>query len=240
VASHKAGSVTNEFLRQLERPGTRVCGRGLHHNPLANERLHVVPPYYISLKDFAGTWVEHRGSHRVGFLRGIVGEHRILRVVAVVVETVGVVEHPHGIFKSRFLEGHVPIGDTFLDIWAQMGGHGLVHVEHDGLHRFGQFATHIGGGVSRYESPASDIVGVSHRLLMVVKLCALRREVPHSPVFLASCHLLLGQKDDGRRHHHGDIGLRLSLMHHGSQFRCSDDAVVKGLHGDNPREVVGW
>ena len=68
VAGNKACSIADHVLRQLILSRRLVICSCLHHDPLAQQRLHIVPPDDVGLQNFTRARVNHRRTHGVGLL----------------------------------------------------------------------------------------------------------------------------------------------------------------------------
>ena len=179
VAGYKSSGIAYERVGQLQGAGGRIYSAGLYHNPFAEQGLHVVPPDDVGLQYLAGARVDGRGAHGVGLFRGRVGEQGVTHIVALGCYTVGIVAYLNGIFETGLFEGCVPVENTLLDIGFQMCRHSLVYIENDGLYRLGEFASHIGLLVFRFQSPSGDISLIIDSLLLVAVLHGRRGEVAH-------------------------------------------------------------
>ena len=207
MAGNETDGIADEFVRQVKSTGTWVGGRCLHTNPLADERLHVVPPDDVRLQNLAGARVESGRTHGICLFGGSIGEDRITHVVTFNIK--GVVRHndTHGIFEPSPFEGFVPIENALCDIRTQMGGHCTANVERDGLHWLHQFSTHISQGVTGHETPTGDVVGVFHLLLTVTIDEGRCGEIAHTPVFTTGAHRFVGQQHDGCADHNRQVHL---------------------------------
>ena len=168
MASHKTHGIANQLDGELQRTCPGIHRSGLYRNPLADERLHVVPPNDVGLKDFAGAGVNGGGTHGVGLFRGGIGQHGIVHVITFNVQCVIGDNRTHGILEAGTLKGHVPVKDTLDDVGSKMSGNRTANVEVDGLNGLGQFAAHIGCGVLWLQSPSCNVAGVFHLLLFVI------------------------------------------------------------------------
>ena len=168
MASHKTHGISNQLDGELQRTCPGIHRSSLYRNPLADERLHVVPPNDVGLKDFAGAGVNGGGTHGVGLFRGGIGQHGIVHVITFNVQRVIGDNRTHGILEAGTLKGHVPVKYTLDDVGSEMGRHRTANVEVDGLNRFGQLAAHIGCGVLWLQSPSCNVVGMFHLLLFVI------------------------------------------------------------------------
>ena len=238
VAGHEAHGIADEAVGQVKLASRRVVGSRLHLHPLADERLHVVPPDDVGLDDFARARVDGRGSHCVGLLRGHVGKHRAGHVVAFLREAVGEVLHANHVLKPCPLKRRIPIEDASFDVGSQMGRNGLVDIDGDGFHRFHELPAEVGGGVRRFESPSRDVAFRFHALLRVGVLQSRSGEIADALVFLAPRHRMLGQERERGAHLHRHVHLVFVLGHRRGKVRQCCHAVFKRFHRDDAREVA--
>ena len=194
VTGHEARRVADQAFRQLQGTRLRVGRSRLHHDPFAQQRLHVVPPDDVRLENLARSRVDHGRTHRVGLVRCGISQHRILHVIPLGGDAVRVVAHLHRVLESGLLESHVPVQDALLDIRPQVLRHGRVDIEHNRLDGLHELPRQISLLVLGLQSPARDVVLFLQLLLRVGIVQARRGEVAHERRLLASRHRDFGEQ----------------------------------------------
>ena len=234
VACHETCGVAHQAVGQFGRACGRIGGTGLHHNPFAQERHHVVPPDDVGFYDFACARVNGGWPHGVRLGRGGIGEHRVFQVVAFGSHAVGVFFHSDGIFESGFFECYVPVQDAFADVWPQLFGRGGVEVEHDGLLGLDEFTAQISAFVGGFQSPAGDVLLGLEFLLAVGITQAFGGEIDHTVADFAAGHGSLRKQAERGTDHYGDVHFAHAFPHDSGELGRAHDVALESLDVQYP------
>ena len=203
MASNKTNGIANQFIGQCQSTCPWIGGTCLHHNPLADKRLHVMPPDDVRFQYLARTRVKSGRSHSICFLGCGIGQYRVTHIISLYIKRIVRHNDTDSILETCTLKSFVPIKDTLRDIRSQMFWHCPTNIEGDRLDRFHQLSTHVGKSIGGLKSPTSNVIDMLYVLLAVTIDDSWRREVTHPPIFTARTHRLIRQQHDGCADHNG-------------------------------------
>ena len=169
MARYEAHSISHQFIREFHSTGLRTDSTRLHRNPFLQHTQYIVPPHDICFKNFSRTRIKNRRSHRIGFCRSSISQHRIIHVIHIYRHAICNLFCDNGIFKTGTFKSHLPVFNTLFDILTPTVRSRIFNIKHNRFSRFYQLATQVTFTIFRFrlQSPTSDKSFCIHSLLPV-------------------------------------------------------------------------